>query len=60
MEKKFGFCLKKSIEIASKRPLLLNYKFYATKSCTPPPEQIKGKSSEHIIDTYRRSPSLQA
>ena len=44
MEKKFGFCLKKSIEIASKRPLLLNYKFYATKSCTPPPEQIKGKT----------------
>ena len=34
--------MKRSIEIAAKNPLLVNYKFHATKSCLPPPEQIKG------------------
>ena len=43
MEKKFGFNLKKSIDLASKNPLLSNYKIYATKSCQPSPKEIKGK-----------------
>ena len=42
VEKKYCFSLKKAIDSASKSPLLHNYKIHATKSCLPPPKEIKG------------------
>ena len=41
--------MKKSIDLASKSPLLLNYKIYATKSCQPSPKEIKGNILKELI-----------
>ena len=46
VERKYGFNLRNSIDSASKNPLLLNYKIYATKSCLPSPKEIKGNNQE--------------
>ena len=40
-ERKYGFSLRKSIQTASKTPLLQTYKVHATKCCLPPPDQLK-------------------
>jgi hypothetical protein len=41
-EKKWGFCLRRTLRESSKSPLLASYKVHATKSVEPSPNQLKG------------------
>ena len=59
IEKKYGFNMKKSIDLAAKSPLLSNYKIYATKSCQPAPKEIKGNILKELIQIGIKSKKIQ-